>query len=251
MSSAEFYPARPQQGFSLIEMAIVLVILGMLLGGLMMPLASQREVSQRQAAERQLQEIRNALIGFAQANNRLPCPAALGSDGVEARVPLAPASATAGNCIAPLVNNYVPYQILGIQGTIIGRNLVDVWQQPIRYRLAANVGPLPTSTLWIYAKSPIPTTLQVGPYFQICPAAGACPTADATNVVAVIFSTGRDGADIPLSTSPDQIQNRLGTTNNFIMRTPTEYHRTGIEFDDIVVWISQPTLIYELSRAGQ
>ncbi len=233
---------QSSRGFTLIEMAIVLVILGLLLGGLMMPLSSQRDVSQRHTTERQLQEIRNALIGFAQANNRLPCPATTAGNGVEV--------SAAGNCTAPGSTSYVPYQVLGIQGSIIGGNLVDVWQQPIRYRLAN-----PAPGTWAYAKSPIPTTLLTPtvplPYFQICPAAGACPIANATNVVAVVFSTGKDGPDVPLSTSPDQAQNRVGTNNNFIMRTSTEYQRTGFEFDDIVVWISQPSLIYELSRAGQ
>ncbi len=203
-----------------------------------MPLSSQREVSQRQDTERQLQEIRNALIGFAQANNRLPCPAAATDLGVAPPQPCLPG------------RDRIPHVTLGIQGTIINGNLVDVWQQPIRYRLA---NPAPGG--WVYATPPIPTAplfdTPLMPYLQICPAAGACPTPNAVDVVAVIFSTGKDGPDVAVSTSPDQVQNRLLATTNFVMRPPTEYVKTGLEFDDIVVWISQPTLIYELSRAGQ
>ena len=227
MSSVKF--STPQQGFSLIEMAIVLVILGMLLGGMLMPLSSQREVSQRQATERQLQEIRNALIGYAQANNRLPCPTISGTGA---------AASVAGAC--PVGGTYVPYGALGIQGTIINGNLVDVWQQPIRYRLAN-----PAPVAWVYANSPIPSALAAAtvplPYFQICAAAGACPVADAGNVVAVVFSTGsNDHVD-----SVGEIQNKSLATNNFVRRT------LELNFNDIIVWISQPTLIYELSQNGQ
>jgi prepilin-type N-terminal cleavage/methylation domain-containing protein len=223
--SVKYNQAKSQQGFSLIEMAIVLVILGMLLGGLIMPLSSQREVSQRQATERQLQEIRNALIGYAQVNNRLPCPAASG------------AGAAPSMAVACAPGDFVPYTALGIRGTIIGGNLVDVWQHPVHYRLAN-----PAPGAWAYAIA-IPTALAAAPYFQICPAA-ACPVVDADSVVAVVFSTSDDA----LLPSADELQNINPATNDFVRRTLDH----GLNnFNDIVVWISQPTLIYELSRAGQ
>ncbi len=55
-------------GFTLVEMAIVLVIVGLLLGGLLMPLSAQ--VEQRRIGETQkaLDEIKEALVGFAIAN---------------------------------------------------------------------------------------------------------------------------------------------------------------------------------------
>jgi prepilin-type N-terminal cleavage/methylation domain-containing protein len=235
MSSVKF--STPQQGFSLIEMAIVLVILGMLLGGMLMPLSSQREVSQRQATERQLQEIRNALIGFAQANNRLPCPAILGNGA---------AAPAVGACPDPVATGatYVPFAALGVQGTIINGNLVDVWQQPIRYRLAN-----PAPGAWVYANSPIPsalaTTTVLLPYFRICsdinPCPSPAPTLIAGSVVAVVFSTGNnDHAD-----SAGELQNQSLASNDFVQRTLEQ------NFNDIVVWISQPTLIYELSKSSQ
>jgi prepilin-type N-terminal cleavage/methylation domain-containing protein len=234
---------RQQQGFSLIEMAIVLVILGMLLGGLMIPLSSQREVSQRQATERQLQEIRNALIGFAQINNRLPCPAQINTNGVEARVL---AGVNMGNCTFP--NGVIPFMDIGIQGSIINQNLVDVWQQPILYRLTSVAGPNPPATAWVYAKSPIPLAPAVAnrPDFQICNTSVsatllACANAistTATNVVAVVIATGENHgyADELENTDVDRV---------FVMHSATQ------NFDDVLIWISQPTLTYELSRAGQ
>ncbi len=235
-SFVKYHRAGRQQGFSLIEMAIVLVILGALLGGLMVPLSSQREVSQRQAAERQLQEIRNALIGFAQANNRLPCPAQLGL-GIEA--------SALGNCTFP--NGFVPFRDLGLQGTVINQNLVDAWQQPIRYRLTGVSGPNPPATTWVYAKAPIPLApaLLNRPDFEICTTSvGASLTACsgpvtrvAPNIAAVIIATGENhgSADEAENTDADRV---------FVM------HSVDSSFDDILVWISQPTITYEISRAG-
>jgi prepilin-type N-terminal cleavage/methylation domain-containing protein len=221
-------PVNPKQqrGFTLIEIAIVLVIIGLLLGGLIMPLRTQRDINQRQATELQLQEIRAALIGFAQTNNRLPCPAAAGGLGVSAA------------CIA--ANNRVPYATLGIQGTVINGDLVDVWQQPLRYTLANGLGAaitiaLPVAPLSICTQTP-------------CPNAANLITGVAD---AVVLSTGKDGADIPASVSPDQVMNRAAGSTSFVMRTPTEYQVTGVEFDDLVVWVAHPTLIYELGRAGR
>lgn len=64
-----------QSGFTIMELAIVLVIVALLLGGLLLPLSSQQDLQGRQATEKALTDIREALIGFAVINGRLPCPA--------------------------------------------------------------------------------------------------------------------------------------------------------------------------------
>lgn len=64
-----------QSGFTLMELAVVLMIVGLLLGGLLIPLSSQQDLQGRQATEKALADIREALIGFAVINGRLPCPA--------------------------------------------------------------------------------------------------------------------------------------------------------------------------------
>src|ERR1700740_2544337 len=64
-----------EQGFTLAELAVVLGIVGLLLGGLMVPLAAQTDIRYRSDTEKALADIREALIGFAIVNGRLPCPA--------------------------------------------------------------------------------------------------------------------------------------------------------------------------------
>lgn len=208
-----------QSGFSLIEMAIVLVILGFILGGVIGGLSSQREVQKRSDTQRQLEEIRNAVVGFAQINNRLPCPASLTSLGRS--VPT-----TSGPCTPGVNNRFVPYADLGIQGNVVGGVLVDTWLQPVQYRVT-------TSGTW--STTPINVSF-IATNFRVCsdPSDTACPAAKvlASDLVAVFFSTGD-----PLSPSVNN-----AATNIFWSDVPTT------TFDDTLIWLSQPELVYALSK---
>ena len=64
----------PQQGFSVIELAVAVLILTLLLGSILVPLATQVEQRKVSDTRKALDEIREALIGFAIINGRLPCP---------------------------------------------------------------------------------------------------------------------------------------------------------------------------------
>lgn len=66
---------RRTKGFSLIELAIVLVVIGLLVGGGLVALQVATERDSRSQQERQLADVRDALYGYAVAEGRLPCPA--------------------------------------------------------------------------------------------------------------------------------------------------------------------------------
>jgi len=215
---------QKQSGFSLIEMAIVLVILGFILGGILGPLSTQREVQKRNEAEQQLKEIREALLGFVQIKGRLPCPASLISDGREV--------VTTGNCSTPTAtdNIFVPYVDLGIRGSIISGELVDPWQQPVVYRLTS------VST-WAYAKQ-INLTNNTAANFQICTITTCTPATSilAAGVVVVLFTKG-----------PDLVSTNTASATDFVSDPPPQPTITTA-YDDRVLWISQPELIFALSK---
>src|SRR5690606_31328705 len=104
-------------------------ILGLLLGGLLGPLSEQQRNKAQNQVEQQLTEIENALLGFAAANGRLPCPASAATNGQEARN-------GANNCTGE--HGFVPTITLGLQGkTDTNMRLLDPWLVPIRYSLSS------------------------------------------------------------------------------------------------------------------
>ena len=72
-----------QSGFTLVEIAIVLLIVTILLGYTVALFPRQQELKQYRAVEKEMDELIEAIIGFAQVNGRLPCPAVPNSGGDE------------------------------------------------------------------------------------------------------------------------------------------------------------------------
>ena len=74
--------ARRAGGFSLVELAVAMAIIGLLGIFVWRWVVSTREPMQRPAMMRQLSEAQAAVEGFVLANHRLPCAAA-GTNGNE------------------------------------------------------------------------------------------------------------------------------------------------------------------------
>lgn len=66
---------RRQQGFTLIELAIVTVIMGLLMTMLIPVASSQLEQQRRKESISKIAGIDQALVAFVMTNRRLPCPA--------------------------------------------------------------------------------------------------------------------------------------------------------------------------------
>lgn len=119
-----------QSGFSLIELAVVLMIIGTLLGGVLVAVGTSLESGRRTNTQNQLRQIEDAIYGFAQTQGRLPCPASDGTGGLE-QVP----DGTTGAC--PLWHGFVPATTLGLFGSVDANGLLlDPWQNPYRYSVA-------------------------------------------------------------------------------------------------------------------
>src|SRR5450830_1543922 len=76
---------RRQSGFTLVEIAIVLLIVGLMIGGILGPLFSQLEQRRVSDTKRTMEEAREALYGYALRNGYLPCPAISSINGLEDR----------------------------------------------------------------------------------------------------------------------------------------------------------------------
>lgn len=138
---AEPARARPADtgGFTLVELAIVLFIVTLLLGGMLMPLG--RQIAERQSGDtrRALEHARTALIGYALARRtadspgHLPCPdlrapgpAGRNHDGIEDRLADGRCAASSGN---------LPWRTLGLAegdawGNRLGYAVTRTWSRP-------------------------------------------------------------------------------------------------------------------------
>ena len=113
---------RLQRGFSLVEIAIVLVIVGLLSVGMVSGYVKYRSYSLYKTSQVRLEDIRHSLLAFARVNGYLPCPDTDG-DGKENR---------AGSCKG--VDGTVPYLDIGLSRA----QAEDAWRNPVGYHITRN-----------------------------------------------------------------------------------------------------------------
>ena len=117
----------PQSGFTLTEIAIVMLVIGLVLVGALGPVNRLFQISQTNSNQERLDAAREALLSFGAINGRLPCPDRTG-DGVEDRN-LNGATPTLG-CAGGINEGFLPWVTLGVQQT-------DYWGTRFRYRVSA------------------------------------------------------------------------------------------------------------------
>lgn len=218
--------SKNNAGFTLIELAIVIVIVGLLLGGLLVPISAQIDIQAYRKTNENLSEIKETLIGFAILNGRLPCPS------TEAD----PTSANYGvegvSCSSPVAEGYLPWKTLGISETDAWgearRTATDAWIGYWRYRVDRNF-----SVAFNLNTSFSSDALSVQNN------SGNSLTTTAERPVAIVYSTGKNLA-------ADGGNASYETTNGLYQSdTPSS------TFDDMLIWLNRPLLINRLITAGK
>jgi prepilin-type N-terminal cleavage/methylation domain-containing protein len=237
-------------GFTLVELAVVLLILGLLLGGLLAPLSAQLDQQSVKQTQRMLDEIKEALIGFALANGRLPCPAnpqwpevsaAAGDAGAE--------SYNKPNCT--ITTGVLPWATLGVTET-------DAWGRRFTYRVTgdwADDPPAPATPGCTTAENASFTLCSDGD-ITVKDGSGSLAKNVATNVPALLVSHGKNGYGaylptgkrLPTGTDSDEQEN-TDDDAIFVSRSPGKY--VNDPYDDLVVWISPAILKHRLVQAGK
>lgn len=226
------------RAFTLVEMAIVLVIVGLLLGGMLAPLRAQMEQRRSADTSKALEEARDALAGFAARNGYLPCPAISASNGLEDRA--------GTRCANERRLGFLPWATLGL-------SKLDAWQH-------------------LYLYSVTPAFSDSGAAFRLDTprditiasrdALGALVPASAQNdIPAVVLSLGSNGygafSDAGVQAADagqgnvDERANFQGDGRLFIARGQADNPAApGGAYDDIVVWLS-PNILFNRMLAAQ
>jgi prepilin-type N-terminal cleavage/methylation domain-containing protein len=122
-----------QQGFTLIEMAVVLAVIGLLVGGSLIALAPVLDKAHTTQTNVALDQIENALVLFAIRNNRLPCPADGSLTNTNASYGVENGGATlpnnGGQCGVTVANSVIPWKTLGLDESYS----TDGWGNRIAY----------------------------------------------------------------------------------------------------------------------
>src|SRR4051812_29002547 len=242
---------RRSLGFSLVELAVVMAIVALLLGGLMYTLTAQTEQRNFEETRRRLDQARELVLSFAIVNGRLPCPATATSSGDEAP--------TGGGACTSYYAGWLPARALGSLQSDAAGYALDAWGNRIRYAVARTVtncsgtSTLPHFTNAVLLKqngitcqpndllvcksgtAPASPALNAGASPPSCGAAGANQIMSTGLVVAVIFSTGKNGA--AGSSGTDELENINGDAL-FVFHTPTPNSSANGEFDDQLTWIT-------------
>lgn len=231
-------------GFTLVELAIGILVISLLLGSILVPLSAQVEQRKVTETQRALDEIRESLIGFALSNGHLPCPDKMGAnpaggtgpnDGLE--------DVTGNNCVVAEGN--LPWATLGAP-------TADSWGNRIRYRVDATFS----------QRAPPVLALNSGSGIEVC-ADGACAVrltnTSPNGPAAIVMSHGKNGFGAmsatnnlqnPAPVSADELEN-TDMDVTFVSRVQTAVGTTAGEFDDIVAWLPRTVLFNRMVAAGK
>ena len=130
-----------QKGFSLVEISIVLVIIGLILGAGLTMWRSSIGTTKLSTTKTNLANIKNSVINFAIANGRLPCPDTTTAPPNNIGISNPPVS---GACIygagCPTPPCYVPYVTLQIQLPGGTDSFGNVFRYDVSFAPAAGAG---------------------------------------------------------------------------------------------------------------
>lgn len=241
-------------GFTLIELAMVLFILGLLLSSFLAPLAARVEQQERNNTQIQLDEIEEILYGYVLQNAYLPCPDCSDNTGgcaaVETNDPddindgeedTVDGDGTSLIC----ANDYgnLPWVTLGVKGT-------DEWNNIFTYHVDNDFADRDDPDESDGTGCAASATLNVS--FSLCSDgnitvmnAAAAGDNVASSIPAIVVSHGKNFSDN--APSADETEN-LDPDTTFVDKDYSQ--ESGSEFDDMLIWISPYVLKTMAVKSG-
>ena len=245
-------PRRRARGFTMTELAVVLMIVALLLGGLLVPLGTQQEMAQRKATATQLNTIREALLSYLLVNGQLPCPdydnnPAAAGYGIE--------DAGCHNWAGagePATEGFLPWKTLGVAefdawGSA-WQNAADPRLGHWRYRIErdyADSTRLKTLIMKVEASLNL-CDAATSPFPKDCLAivdtAGQTLYAQKERPLALVYSVGPNGR---ADGNNDSYEANKAQTPTYQADTPSA------GFDDQLIWLTRNNLVAALVAVGR
>lgn len=250
-------------GFTLLEMTVVLILVGLLTGGLLMSLSKQRDINNYIQTNNRMMDMQRTILGFAVANGRLPCPAtaennfSIGTAGLEDR------NSETGFC--KVIAGYVPGVTLGFNQLDKFGFPVDEWGNRFIYAVTQtkevdgiNQTSKADSSFTKVGGMSDSAISSLDPSLRVCikaPQSSLTCSISSTetnflikNAVVIILSKGSSGSKKNLGV--DESEN-LDNDGVFVSHESTSSFHSGDEFNHIVTWISPYNLYHAMIQAGK
>ncbi|MFD0928928.1 type II secretion system protein [Methylophilus glucosoxydans] len=237
MKSITAYSPRSQSslyGFSLLEMAIALVILSLMMGWLMMPLKVQYGLQKYQQTEQRLNTAQQALLGHALIYHYLPCPDTdQPPDGWENVL---------SNQTCASDEGWLPSQQLGVVAT-------DAWGRFFRYRA--------DSTFTHHSQWFSVAAAEGASNIQVSSETGPA-TSGPSRPAAIILSHGENGLGGIQSVSgggayampaPEHADERENADGDLAFVDQAQQQTGTAVFDDRLIMLSPKVLIQQMVQA--
>ncbi len=234
-----------EAGFTLIEMAIVLAIVGLLLGGGLLAVAPVLENAKRKATVERMDRIEDALVLYTIRNSRLPCPADGSIANTNANYGSAQPTTATTTCTITDGKSVIPWRTLGLEEAISS----DGWGSRFSYQVT--VSTLTNTNTMLRSTSTYPSgTLVVNNI------AGTEVTNSTDRAAFVLISHGKHAIGAYTGSSSPTLVSGPGTasageTANNDGATPFVQNQqidlSSSIFDDIVRW---RTAAYIINACG-
>ncbi|MBF0194431.1 MAG: type II secretion system protein [Magnetococcales bacterium] len=233
-------PKYIKAGFTLIEMATVLMIIGLLASLGMTLLKTKMEQTSYKVTQKRLDVIKETLIAYLRVNKELPCP---DTDAV----PDGAENSTCNN----LADSFgiIPWSSLGLSR----ETALDGWNNFFSYHVSATTNDWTTvATL---------NDADVGDFtIQQRNSSGTSSGSDITQIVAVIISHGPNGDGaytikgtrntLPAANEADELENTNADVTYVQRNFSDDTTATNGAFDDVVLTLSTSDLVSPLIDEG-
>lgn len=251
------HPDCCMRGVTLVEMAMVLLILGVLTRAAIAPMTMAQKHRNHRLAEVSLQSIRDRVWAHVVATGALPCPVALDPPRTPSAMPAPPSpgkplpTGDVGQRVCKVAHGGVPARVLGLVGATGNDGaLLDPWNHPYRMAISlvshAERGAVQLPDWTTPGEASSVGIAELVADLVLCTRAAArrCPSGDirASQLTFVVLSTGADD-----TRRGEQTENQ-DVDPVFVLQDASI--NPDHPFDDQLVWGTAAETLYWLLRAG-